>query len=461
MSNLISYSLISFFAIFFGIGFPVLITGGSFSFSLALLYLLSIYVCFRLISIMTKFRGRLLELTFYSFVYIFLVIAPLVQIDMNYFPMSGDTYTNSQILSGIFVTIIGIIGYEIGIKNNKNKPVKIDEKEEDKNINLYFLFFLSLILMFYSIQKLGGVSIIFGGTRTSLETSVSLFYNSLLRVPIFVTLLFTIIKYKKIKLDNKKINIKFFLFIVVLLIFNVIGSNPFYTSRYWYGTVFISIFIILFKWKRNSAIYYTYAIILGFLIIFPYADVARDASKFSFGLSTLIDNLSVGDFDAFQQIMNSNTFVDMNGLSLGNQFLGSLLFFVPRSIWPNKPIGTGATMGEDFNYINTNISAPLWAEFNVNFGIIGIFVLFIIYGKMSSNLQKGYQQTKGKLNFYQVFVPFYAFYQIFLLRGDLMSGFSNLIPVVLFIWIGLKMKKVKFKRRITLRSKSVFSNSNN
>lgn len=73
----------------------------------------------------------------------------------------------------------------------------------------------------------------------------------------------------------------------------------------------------------------------------------------------------------------------------------------------------------------------------------------MFYAWITTKLQKNYIESKGYINFYRVFVPIFSMYQIFLLRGDLLSSFSYLAPVVLFIFLGLKLKIIK--KRLVLR----------
>jgi len=147
--------------------------------------------------------------------------------------------------------------------------------------------------------------------------------------------------------------------------------------------------------------------------------------------------------------MNSQKYTDMYGYSYGEQFLVSVLFWIPRSIWPDKPVGSGVTIGEGLGYNFTNISAPLWAEFNINFGMIGVILCFLLYGMITAKLQNNFMKTRGDINFYQIFVPVFSVYQLFLMRGDLLSTVAYLVPVIVCILLGLRVKL--FQKRFVLR----------
>lgn len=435
MSFYFSHLLITIFYIIFGFAVPILVTEFKLSIPIIMLLIVAVFVVSKIIMILTSKRIRLLEITFYGFTYIFLIVSPLAQISHQYFPLSGWMYDEHQIIYGIFTIGIGLLGYEFGLLISK-KTTNLVFNDRPR-IRLKFIITLAFICMTYAIHKFGGIFNLLGN-RNEIGSMNTLILINLLRTPIFVAWIFTIVEFKKRRVNGLKITNKLKLSIVILLILNFIGSNPFYTSRYWYGSVLISTIIVLINWNKNTIIYLIYALLSVFLIIFPYADVARDTDQFRLGLDPMIQNLIRGDFDVFQMIMNVPIYIRYEGLSFGEQLLGVIFFFIPRSLWPNKPIGTGATIGSYFNYLNTNISAPLWAEFQINFGLIGVFFGFVLYGVITNKLQIGFNNTRGQMNFYQVFVPFFAAYQIFILRGDLMSSFAGLSMVILFMFIGFK-----------------------
>lgn len=66
-------------------------------------------------------------------------------------------------------------------------------------------------------------------------------------------------------------------------------------------------------------------------------------------------------------------------LSLGRTFLATAVIFVPRSFWPEKPVGLGAELGDLFrpDLIGTGYSeAALFAgEWVINFGLLGLLVM--------------------------------------------------------------------------------------
>ena len=64
---------------------------------------------------------------------------------------------------------------------------------------------------------------------------------------------------------------------------------------------------------------------------------------------------------------------------MGLQLIASLLFWVPRSMWLDKPTGSGDMMSYEFlirfhEVYYGNISFPIQAEAYLNFSIFGLLV---------------------------------------------------------------------------------------
>ena len=83
-------------------------------------------------------------------------------------------------------------------------------------------------------------------------------------------------------------------------------------------------------------------------------------------------------------ICRSLDLVSQMGSFKGKQLLGAMLFFIPRSIWPSKPIGSGATIAIYQRQSFKNISCPIIGEAIINFGIIGVIIFAVAIAKTSS-----------------------------------------------------------------------------
>jgi oligosaccharide repeat unit polymerase len=442
------------FCMFFGLIIPAILMKGAVSFEMLPFYLITLYSSIRLALIITSTRMRMLEMTFFIFVYVFFGVAALSQVNLNEFPWGAGTYNTTSILNGAFIIMSGMAAYELGLFFNKIKSS--DNVLKNYDVNLFLVVSVGLFSFIIGVIGKGGFQSLFlpRNELTALaqslgvDTTIGLVFTVLVRIPIFVALMFAILLYIDKKKENllSRSNFLLLLLIIILMILTLVANNPVSTARYWVGTIYIGLLFSVIKWNR-----FTQPIILLFittvlLIVFPYADIFRNSLNIEITIRPLTEIMaSKGDYDSFQQVMNIVDYTSYFGITYGMQFLGVLFFWVPRTIWFDKPIGSGATVAEGLGYQFTNVSAPLWSEFYINFGFLGLIILFFLYGWGSAKLQIKYEISKRNkmINFYRIFVPVFSAYQLFMLRGDLLSSFAYVAPIVLFIAVGLRAKRIK------------------
>ena len=124
-----------------------------------------------------------------------------------------------------------------------------------------------------------------------------------------------------------------------------------------------------------------------------------------------------------------------------------LLFWVPRSIWPGKPLQSGELVAEYSVYSYTNLSSPLWAEAYIHAGLLGVLLVFFAYGALTSTLQKLYlDPTKSPRSLVNVLVPLLAAYQPFFLRGALLSAFAFVVPMVGYLLLAANRRRPPYDR---------------
>jgi len=147
--------------------------------------------------------------------------------------------------------------------------------------------------------------------------------------------------------------------------------------------------------------------------------------------------------------------IQSNFVTWGEQLLGSIFFYIPRSIWPSKPIGSGAALSQLESLDFSNISMPLIAESFINFHMIGIVVFSIVCGGGAAYLDSFYWKSQNKSGVTKLFYLFLLGMFLFILRGDLLSSFAYTISlmlsltfVVMLYFFGCKLSlKSKFKRK--------------
>jgi hypothetical protein len=213
--------------------------------------------------------------------------------------------------------------------------------------------------------------------------------------------------------------------------------NPVSSARYTFGTVAFALVIYAGAVASRRAGRLTMlAGIFGFLFLFPIADAFR-RTEIRVTRSGFFDEyLSNGDYDAFWQIANALSYWIEGHVAPFSQFLGSVLFWVPRSLWPDKPTDTGVMLAEYRGYAFQNLSAPMWAEGLVNGGIAGVIIVFLILGialrAMDGRIVPAFRYG-GVWGIVGAIVPVYL---TILLRGSLLQATGALtltIVCILFV----------------------------
>jgi hypothetical protein len=133
---------------------------------------------------------------------------------------------------------------------------------------------------------------------------------------------------------------------------------------------------------------------------------------------------------------NTVTFVrEGPGHTWGEQAAGTLLFWVPRSMWDSKPSDTGTTVGLYIGTENVNLSEPLWAELWIDFGLVGMLLGFVLVGYLLRRGDHWYAGAvdRGRLvtTTGMIAIPVLAGYESILLRGSLLQATGRVGVMVL------------------------------
>lgn len=192
-----------------------------------------------------------------------------------------------------------------------------------------------------------------------------------------------------------------------------------------YGAVLILACAPVFEKRGLFALLF----LIGFLVVFPAANAYRwetfTVSMFGEALIGSLANLPHGfcavDYDAYSIVARTLKYVTEVGSTSGYQLLGALLFFVPRSLWPSKPEGSGNLVCAAQGQSVLNISSPLPAEGAVNFGVIGIVLFAAIAALASRKLDTWFVESESPL---RLFYPFACLLFFFMMRGDLLSSLA-------------------------------------
>lgn len=318
---------------------------------------------------------------FFSSYFIFILIIPAYfHVINNIFPFYSMSYGFDEQLYAAFILFIFSIFFWFGFFIKKSK---ISKKYffSDKEVN-QFRFFLvlsiSFIFLLASILSFGIDSFMvkrgdFDREIFGQDSSIRELFLSSIKALSFACLFYLII-YRK-KLNNYIYWVYFFVACVLFFIINFPLSLP----RFILFSYVIAIFCYYFKPTLRNKLNVLLAFAIGITTLFPYmSHITRGEGDFQLDLFKYYQ--SSGDFDGFQSIINTVIYVNTYGFSYGNQIISSILSFIPRSIWASKADPTGSVAASAAGYEYVNISAPLPAEFFIDFGFIGLICISFLFG---------------------------------------------------------------------------------
>ena len=238
---------------------------------------------------------------------------------------------------------------------------------------------------------------------------------------------------------------QWWMLIIIVAVITSISNNPLGAARYWSGSLLLGFAVLLFLRKYRSGVWFVLILMVGLFIVAPTIKVARvltaqELSLQAFSAPSLIRVLTSGDLDAYEMMVHTVQFIHGGGApTWGHQLVGTLLFWIPRSLWPSKPISSGTIVASAFGFPNINVSCPLPAEGYINFGIVGLIIFAVGLGWLLSTLDRAYwggnvrsaQWKDTKTSFLSIIYPFLLGFLLFIMRGSMMSGVSHTIMFII------------------------------
>ena len=379
---------------------------------------------------------------FWLFSFFFFCTAPLIQFLTKKFAWNLVPSDLEILITNLYLTI-WFIFYSVGWRSglfrltfNKKKRLKTEtnKKAHKYTINhsvLNVLLGVAVVIVLYYFKRVGIKNLLLRSTNidSSIDSkAVSLltnqgFHNALA----FIAALHII--------DAKQNGAKIQTVLAVLCFF--IGCFPTGIARNMAASFYIGMLIIMFDSSRKKR-WITWIIYAGLIVVFPAINLFRNLNTFHsmpamrYVVSNLQGTYLSGDYDAYQMIISVRRWIQRDGLTWGRQLLGVLLFFIPRSIWGSKPVGTGQAAFEALNqHWYTNVSAPLPAEGYANFGLFGIIMFGLLTGFFASKVDRLYWKEQNDLSIIRIIYPFQMMMFFFVCRGDLQSAGSYFLAQLL------------------------------
>ena len=402
-------------------------------------------------------RAYSLELIHWTFCLFFFSFAPITQYTLKTFPwihtLSEDTLFRTNI-----VLLLWTVCFLCGLHSRTLRHIFMTRIKKIfirpnamKHLRKRMKFFtaVNILIAAYRLSTYGFMNIFVRGIALVEveESSINMLAGHCLTAYSAVAA----IACAEIMRKNRKYRKFFIINALCLLITNFPTTLSRYAMASVYGGLMLTIFHA-FKRSRKFMILFIFAVV----IVFPFANVFRHEAvvdvdiqaAFSRTVSSLSNVWNAGDYDAFTMAAMSLEYVNKSGTTLGRQLAGVLLFWMPRSLWPSKPVGSGHFMAMDRGVQFTNISAPPVAEGTINFGLIGVVIFGLIFGAIAGCIDAFYWKDRDFLlerqtlsvrktdafqeayEYFEIIYHIIMFMFFFMSRGDLMSTFAYTIAFI-------------------------------
>lgn len=393
-----------------------------------------------------------LQMFHWSFCLLFFFFAALVQYVYDEFPWSSDL-SDIDVQNANFLLVLWTAGTCAGIyfaKRSSHKVIitirnttLIGENRNymlDSNRLVRPLTVINLCILLQRVFTIGVVNLLSratSGYAYAGSSSMSMLIEQVLQAISYFSTVIAILNCKENHNMGKGYAIANFCFLLV-------SYFPSGMARYAAAAIYLGVLFTLSD-KLKTGRCFPFLFLIGFLLILPVLNTFRyaafDLAALSESFRNLIANLSTewlsGDYDAYKMFALSIKDVAMRGSTHGRQFLGVLLFWVPRTFWSAKPVGSGYTIAKNLGWTFRNVSCPLPGEGYINGGIIGMFLFAIFVGFIMQKVDLWYWNTLDleghEVRSADVIYPVVAVFSFFISRGDLLSSFAY---VAAYITVG-------------------------
>ena len=403
-------------------------TGRSSAWTLTLAIL--IWAGARLSVIIAGGKPKLFEFMFWLFVYIFLGLAPTIQIRTAAIASTTKDMPSNVDWPTALLVACSLVAFEIGrLLPGKDRTHQSEPRVRTLNPRwTWLLFCVGLAAMLYYVQLLGFHS--FFQTREARQAARSASFDNessgaiigaLAWVPLLVAAgsFATMARFRRAISPTRRY--RWAAVVAVLAVLVVV--NPISGARYTSGTVLFAILCYTGVLNRKRLLRPLLGgLLAAFLLLFPIADAFRGTEISANRAGFFAEYAGNGDYDAFWQIANSYMYIQSEGPVWGRQALGVALFWVPRSLWAGKPEDTGVMLAEYRGYSFTNLSAPLWAEALINGGIVALVAIFLALGTVIARLDRRLPSSLSSDSSLAIAAAVFPAYMVILLRGSLLQA---------------------------------------
>ena len=365
---------------------------------------------------------------FHLFFFFFFGIAPILQFKNNvhilstYFTEDQYLLTSTYLLAGLLVFEMVYYychrRFELSDTYPQSPEPEINpEAFTVTKKTVMFLISFAICVFYLYLNKFNIMAIVSRGGYESvaMERSSELIMSHVVRpLPLFLFLI-------SMRLRNKLLAAFMFVFFYL--------SNPFTgMSRNAVAAMYFPVMLWAFAICRKRHVF-VFSIAMALLVVFPFLNKFRGMKNFDkFTMELDFSQFLDMNFDSYSMFMRV---LKDDIVTYGRQLLGVIFFWVPRSLWADKPVGSGWFVAHETHLGFGNISMPFVGEGYINFGTLGFFLftilLAVVFAKLDANYWKKWNTANNfaSIKYYMILGLI-----MFIMRGDLLSSFAYTIGYI-------------------------------
>lgn len=410
---------------------PILSYGKSSSIILETIHMIMSFVCsYALFSYVEKPYSCFK--VFHLFYLFYFSIAPILQFKNNIYLFDTHFTEDNYIQTSLFL-LLGLLVFDLmyyyfyercGLAENIRIDTGLNIKKEEFSVRkktVMFAISFAVCLLFLYINKFNLMALVSreGFTQVKMDQSIFLIVDHLFRpLPLFLFLV-------SLRLGDKVFSFCLFIFFFL--------SNPFTgMARNSVAAMYLPVLLWSFSIFRRKHVF-VFTIAFALLVVFPFLNKFRHLTsfdKFSFNLdfSQFLD-MNFDSYSMFMRVLRANI------ITYGNQLLGVVFFWVPRSFWPSKPVGSGSYIAKETHLPFTNLSMPYMGEGYLNFGLLGLILFSVVLAYIFAKLDSNYWKFNNNNNFTSLKYYLILGLVMFIMRGDLLSSFAYTIGYIMSFYL--------------------------
>jgi hypothetical protein len=415
-------------------------------------FVIAIWAGVRLSRIWVAGNPRLFDFFFWLFTYIFFGISATAMMRSGDIPYTTPSIDPTLDVPAATITLVGVLSYEAGsflywLRRHKVEPAELRSVGVSP-FRATLLLGVGLVVSAYFVSKLG-ISVIFSNRANATLAQSYIWPDSSTFAIVYALAIYPTLvavgafaQERRILPPGRMGRIGYPVFMLAGATALMLVANPLSSARYTAGTVAFALVLFLgatTNWRRARLT--MLGTIGAFLFLFPLMNVFRYSVSDSSSRTNFFSEYQGNpDYDAFFQIANAYAFVNDGLMVPMRQIMGSLLFWVPRSLWAGKPEDTGIMLADYRGYSFTNLSAPMWAELLVNGGMVAVVIGFIGLGALVRLLDDRMSQAHEIGGWWGLVGSVLSAYTLILWRGSLLQATGS-FAVMMFslFWVRRKL----------------------